>query len=298
MDPFTAMAIAGVVSAGAGLGGTMMANDAREDAANSANQWGLWMQREGQMWNAQMAETTWLRNLEQWYRSVGYQQTMANTAYQRAMTDMRAAGLNPILAYQQGGAASPPAPSAVASSASTPGFSPGAKADVENAVAPAVNSAMNTVRTIQGVQSAQEAIQQTRANTNLQQVQAGREVAQTGLLTQQTASEGVRTGLLKEETARTAAQEGLVRAQEGLARASAGLVGEQTRTEQERQPLIREQTRREGAEANTARQRYEWDRDWGPSSAVRDAAVSAEQIQQRIDRLMREGLGPFLRIGQ
>ncbi len=36
-----------------------------------------------------------------------FQREMSNTAYQRAMKDMRKAGLNPILAYKQGGASTP-----------------------------------------------------------------------------------------------------------------------------------------------------------------------------------------------
>lgn len=36
-----------------------------------------------------------------------YQERLSNTAYQRAMKDMKKSGLNPILAYQQGGASTP-----------------------------------------------------------------------------------------------------------------------------------------------------------------------------------------------
>lgn len=68
--------------------------------------------------SSEEAKTARLFNAQEAQKTRDYETMMSNTAYQRATADMKAAGINPMLAYMQGGAGTPNVGSASAGQAS------------------------------------------------------------------------------------------------------------------------------------------------------------------------------------
>lgn len=82
--------------------------------------------------NVQLSREGMAFESDQVRKQMAFQERMSNSSYQRATEDMRLAGINPMLAYAQGGASTPGG-----------GAASGAAATVQDVIGPAVASAQH-----------------------------------------------------------------------------------------------------------------------------------------------------------
>lgn len=118
-------------------------------------------------------------NQEMAGNQIAFQERMSNTAYQRAMRDMRKAGLNPMLAYQQGGS-------------STPG---GAMATMQNELGSLVDGATSA----QELKSMIETTKNIKADTELKEAQERNAKKQSKLLSAQADSARYTTDIMRRD---------------------------------------------------------------------------------------------------
>lgn len=128
---------------------------------------------------------------DQAQKMMDFQERMSGSAYQRATADMRAAGINPMLAYMQGGASSPV----------------GAVGQSQNILGAGVSSAMSAL--------------QLQLQTKQVGAQVANMLATTKNVEADTLNKAKQGGLISADTARSLAQKALFEAQVPYTQASA-----------------------------------------------------------------------------